>query len=167
MSRFATLLSATEHEVPSQSIVLQEQNLLNKSLFRRRVVPTKWLRNFYRFLHHQSLVNVGGRIRNADIPQDQNHPILLSSLHHIFYQIAWEAHRFILHDSLFTVRNYLGMSFWILLLLDQKARRIQLYRCLFNVKYMSQRNQQKSTRTCLLPKFYQTQPFYRRIMRFA
>jgi len=44
------------------------------------------------FLDQEGIIRVGGRLRNADVPYDQKHPILLPRHHHITTLIIMDIH---------------------------------------------------------------------------
>ncbi|XP_018403166.1 PREDICTED: uncharacterized protein LOC108780076 [Cyphomyrmex costatus] len=78
---------------------MNNQNLSRKSA----------LRSLTPFLDKQGLIRVGGRLRYADLSQEQKHPIVLSSKHNLTLSIMREEHKRMLHcppeQLLYSVRS--------------------------------------------------------------
>ncbi|XP_028046904.1 uncharacterized protein LOC105828223 [Monomorium pharaonis] len=64
-------------------------------------------------LDELGLLRVGGRLRNADIPISQKHPILLPSRHHITDLIIRQTHKKNFHSGIQTTLYAIRQRFWI------------------------------------------------------
>lgn len=66
------------------------------------------------YLDDESILRVGGRLRNADLDQDCKHPIILDDTNHLSVLIVDDAHRRTLHGGVQLMLGYLRSKFWII-----------------------------------------------------
>lgn len=66
------------------------------------------------FLDNIGLIRVGGRLRNAGVPYEHKHPVLLPSKHKLTGLIIDQYHKRYLHPSPRTLQAILSRRFWIL-----------------------------------------------------
>ncbi|XP_025420904.1 uncharacterized protein LOC112691007 [Sipha flava] len=66
------------------------------------------------FIDRDELLRVGGRLRHADIPYMQKHPVLLPSHHRLTDLIIDHHHRMLHHPGAMALQTHLQRKFWIL-----------------------------------------------------
>ncbi|XP_061704588.1 uncharacterized protein LOC133515953 [Cydia pomonella] len=66
------------------------------------------------YLDEKNVLRVGGRLRNADIPEERKHPIILSSRNALTLLIIADAHQKTLHGTMPLMFVYLRSKYWIL-----------------------------------------------------
>ncbi|XP_058808422.1 uncharacterized protein LOC131674012 [Phymastichus coffea] len=66
------------------------------------------------FIDDQGLIRVGGRLKEADLPYDQKHPILLPRDHHITNLLIRKVHRSNLHAGIQTTLYAIRSKFFII-----------------------------------------------------
>ena len=66
------------------------------------------------YLDEHNLLRVGGRLRNAEVPTNQRHPILLPSHHHVTDLIIREVHHNSYHAGIQTTLHTIRQRFWLL-----------------------------------------------------
>ncbi|XP_026686181.1 uncharacterized protein LOC103518638 isoform X2 [Diaphorina citri] len=72
----------------------------------------KTLKKLSPFLE-QGILRVGGRLSNSNLPNDQQHPILLPSNHHVTELIVTHCHTTNFHTGPFLLLAILRQKFWI------------------------------------------------------
>ena len=70
------------------------------------------LRQLNPFIDDDGLIRVGGRLRNADVPADQKHPIVLPSKHHITTLILRREHFKLRHCGTQHLLSSVRMKYW-------------------------------------------------------
>ncbi|XP_014212664.1 uncharacterized protein LOC106642401 [Copidosoma floridanum] len=69
---------------------------------------------FNPFIGPNGLLRVGGRLRNAQISDEQKYPILLPSYHHITDLIIRQTHQSLLHAGIQSTLYRIRQKFWLL-----------------------------------------------------
>lgn len=80
------------------------------------------------FLDNQGILRVGGRLKNASLPYDAQHPILLPKNHHIVNLIIDYYHKFYLHAGPQQIQSLVCRRFWILS--ARNVIRSRIHRCM-------------------------------------
>lgn len=80
------------------------------------------------FLDNEGILRVGGRLRNASLQYDSQHPILLPKKHHVVNLIVDYYHKFYLHAGPQLLQALVCQKFWILSARDLIRSRI--HRCM-------------------------------------
>ncbi|XP_023247778.1 uncharacterized protein LOC106643923, partial [Copidosoma floridanum] len=69
---------------------------------------------FNPFIDPNGLLRVGGRLRNAQISDEQKYPILLPSYHHVTDLIIRQTHQSLLHAGIQSTLYRIRQKFWLL-----------------------------------------------------
>nr|XP_022907217.1 uncharacterized protein LOC111418781 [Onthophagus taurus] len=81
---------------------------------RNNKLPDKCFRKLAPFLDRDGLIRVGGRIKNAVIPFDHKHPVLLPKRPRVSELIVEDIHKQYLHPGQRTLQNLVMQQYWIL-----------------------------------------------------
>ena len=96
---------AQDQGFPLEISLLKKNKPLPKSSIIRRYLP---------FIDKDGLLRVSGRLQNAFISENEKHPILLSSKHHVTRLIVERAHLATMHGGSSLVQSYIQCSYLIL-----------------------------------------------------
>lgn len=69
------------------------------------------LRLLYHFVDEEGLLRVGGRLKNASVPFNQKHPVIIPYKDHVTYLIIQREHENLLHAGLQATLAYLRLKF--------------------------------------------------------
>lgn len=110
-------------------IRLVQQELFSsdiKQLAQQRLC-SKPLRKLNPFLDENSILRVGGRLKNSSLPFEEKHPILLPRQHRLTTLLIEHYHKIYLHPGFNTLHSLLRRQFWILS--PRRALRHVLSKC--------------------------------------
>jgi hypothetical protein len=146
----ASALATIIHSV-QRLVFLEEITLMAKGL-----QCSKHLRRLDPFLDEAGLIRVGGRLKNADLPYSQKHPLLLPSRHRLTTLIIDYHHNRLKHPGASALQAQLQRDYWILS--ARKAIRSRLRLCIACFRTNPRSIQPKMAN---LPKYrvQQTKPF--------
>lgn len=91
------------------------------------------LRSLNPFLDEKGILRVGGRLRNANIPLDAKHQIILSKDSPLSKLIIAQAHIKTLHGGPTLMHNYIRQRFWIFG--DKSIIRKEVHKCVVCVRH--------------------------------
>lgn len=107
---------------------------------KKKVKNTSALLQFSPFLDDRQILRVGGRLKNADLPFDAKHQILLPNKHAVTKLIILNVHLNCLHGPPKLTESVLKQKYWILH--SQRAFKPELHKCVncfkVNAKPMNQ-----------------------------
>jgi len=99
------ILQAVQHEAFHDEI-----NQLNQH---KELLANHSLKPLTPFIHTDSLLRVGGRLNQADVPFDFKHQILLPSKHKFTRALIISYHRRVKHDGVQSTMSALRQRYWI------------------------------------------------------
>lgn len=94
-----------------QQMYPEELHGLKKNRAISRSSPLRWVNPI---LLEDGLMHIGGRLRNANIPTETKHPIILSSKHPLALLLVRDCHRKLLHAGPQLMLATLRQKYWIL-----------------------------------------------------
>ncbi|XP_025835281.1 uncharacterized protein LOC108742837 isoform X2 [Agrilus planipennis] len=112
-------LSSIELECATNYLVkLSQQQTFSKEILElekfKKLSKTSNLLQLNPFLDESRLLRVGGRLKNASIPYDQRHQMILSAKHRFAHLLIESEHKRLLHAGCQTVLVSLRKRFWLL-----------------------------------------------------
>lgn len=87
---------------------------MTKLIAKESITPTSNLGPLNPFLDEDGLLRVGGRLTEADLPFDQQHPYLLPKKSHLGDLLVHAAHKTTVHGGIREMLQHLRQRFWIL-----------------------------------------------------
>ena len=86
---------------------------VHKILERGSVSKNRLIKDLGLYIDEAQIIRCGGRIRNADLPYESKHPVLLPKMGHLTKLIIKEAHQITLHGGLGDTLAQVRKSYWI------------------------------------------------------
>ncbi|XP_055840613.1 uncharacterized protein LOC129908257 [Episyrphus balteatus] len=82
-------------------------------MFPEGIMKSRGMASLNPFVDPDGIIRVGGRLKNANLHYDQQHPIILAPNHHFTKLILHEAHEKTLHGGIQLMMGYLRKKYWI------------------------------------------------------
>lgn len=165
---YPTYITALELEQSSNTCILinQKEDFAKEIQCLRENRPLSKiskLRSLNPLLDQNGILRVGGRLRNANIPENAKHQIILPNSH-LSKLIVSQAHKKTLHGGPSLMLNYLRQTYWIIGVKNMIRR--EVHRCVICVRYKA------STRTQMMadlptPRVVPSRPFMHAGVDFA
>ncbi|XP_048482282.1 uncharacterized protein LOC119693509 [Plutella xylostella] len=92
------------------------------------VHTTSALRSLTPYLDTENLLRVGGRLRNADIPENTKHPIILGHKNTLVPLLVADAHIKTMHGGIQLMMAYLRARYWIIRV--KSIVKLHIHKCL-------------------------------------
>ena len=101
--------SLTDHIAKAEKLWIKEiqAQLTTDSKFK------SWSREFGVYQDENNILRCGGRLDNAQLTEDQKHPILLDAKHHVTTLIVEQSHQRVMHNGVKETLTELRSRFWI------------------------------------------------------
>lgn len=80
----------------------------------KNVKKGSYLKTLNPYLDARNILRVGGRLRNANISNDQKHPIILGTKNQLSHLIVADAHKRTLHGGIQLMLSYIKTKYWII-----------------------------------------------------
>ncbi|XP_022197772.1 uncharacterized protein LOC111054948 [Nilaparvata lugens] len=80
----------------------------------KELLPSSSLKALSPFIDNNSLLRVGGRLRQSDLPYDYKHQILLPSKHRFTHALIISYHRRVSHDGVQSTMAALRQRYWVI-----------------------------------------------------
>ena len=88
------------------------------------------------FLDKEGILRVGGRLRNSDLPFNEQHPIIMPKNSLLTHLLIDKAHRDTIHGGQALMRAFLQKDYWILDV--RNALRFYIHKCVKCFRYSTQ-----------------------------
>lgn len=121
-----------------QEIEFKEEK--SQLIQRKSVSKKSKIQNLNPFIDQEGLIRVGGRLKNADTPYNQKHPLILPRNCHLTTLILRDAHDKTLHGGNQLMLAYIRQKFWIVN--AKRAIATMINNCIKCIRYKQQTAQQ-------------------------
>lgn len=108
---------------------------INSIKLKAEVKSKSNLKSINPYLDEENILRVGGRLRNANLSENNKHPIILDNKNKFTYLVVAEAHTKTLHGGVELMLSYLRSKYWVI-----KARSLvkkHIHRCMVCAKQRS------------------------------
>lgn len=143
-ARESAALKASELKTTLHSIIKIVQHIDFHSDFesieKQQEVKTKSLLKLKPFVSEQGLLRVGGRLQNADLPDETKHPLILTKSNPLSKLLVLDAHQCTLHGGATLTLSFINRKFWIISG-AQLAKQV-ISKCLVCFKHSAKTSQQ-------------------------